>query len=200
MTEGDAGGGHEGTRQLLVSTTDPERVERRLHQRRGPDSRAGAEPPHVAPSDRATTRDQSPVWRVCGRPAVRLRLDSHRAGWQNRNIVTRAVPILGAVPANRRCPAAGRARFAASRARAPTSWTGRLRRMLCPATHSGLGSLSLHAWAWRSTSMPLPIAARRLASGPQARRAMRRPDSPGRTLADRPDTMHFRAPSVMPVG
>jgi hypothetical protein len=152
-----AGGGNDATRQLLVATTRPQQVER------------------LARNDAVRIRRLSPAPqtspRLVARPLeIKARFGEFAVGlpygsdwlrieprWLERNIVTRSVPILGAVTCNRRLFAplrrCERSRPAVSRA----SWTR-------PTTPDASrrdafrvpGRCRCTPGVWQSTSTPPP--------------------------------------------
>jgi D-alanyl-D-alanine carboxypeptidase len=190
-----AGGGNDATRQLLVATTRPQQVER------------------LARNDAVRIRRLSPAPqtspRLVARPLeIKARFGEFAVGlpygsdwirieprWLERNIVTRSVPILGAVTCNRRL-------FAPLRQALRTLERRGLARVVDPADYAGCfaprripgsGSLSLHAWG---LAIDINAATNpRLGDSRQDRRLVRAMEDAGFTWGGRwptvPDPMHF---------
>jgi D-alanyl-D-alanine carboxypeptidase len=196
LTGRDAGGGNDATRQLLVATTQPERVERRL-----------------AGNDAVRIRTLSPTLRTAPRLVARPLETKARFGefavglpygsdwirieprWLDRNIVTRSVPILGAVTCNRRLFAPLRHALRRLERRGLSSVVDRADYAGCfaPRRIPGSGSLSLHAWG---LAIDINAAANpRLGNSRQDRRLVRAMEGAGFTWGGRwptvPDPMHF---------
>ena len=194
----DAGGGRDGTRQLLVATTRPGALGRAL-PRDGARRRlttfgsaaAGALPGGIARPVELKQR--------FGEFAVRLPYGGDWIGidprWLRRNVVTRSVPILGPVTCHRRLIGPLRRALAGLTRR-------RLGRVVDPGDYAGCfaprripqsGSLSLHAWG---LAIDVNAAANpqfgRSRQDPRLVRAMERA---GFTWGGRwptaPDPMHF---------
>jgi D-alanyl-D-alanine carboxypeptidase len=195
LTRADSGA-EEGTRQLLVATTEPERTQR-LFSRKG---RVRVRP---------LSRTQPPTRRLIARPletktrfgefavglpygADWIHIDPH---WLRRNIVTRTVPILGSVTCNRQIfPPLHRALRALER-RGLSHVVDRADYAGCfaPRRIPSSGALSLHAWG-----LPIDINASanpRLGESSQDRRLVRAMENAGFTWGGRwptvPDPMHF---------
>jgi hypothetical protein len=196
LTGRGAGGGNDGTRQLLVATTRPERVERRL-----------------ARNDAVRIRTLSPIRRTSSRLIARPLETKARFGefavglpygsdwirieprWLDRNIVTRSVPILGAVTCNRRLFAPLRRALRTLERRGLSSVVDRADYAGCfaPRRIPSSGSLSLHAWG---LAIDINAAANpRLGDSRQDRRLVRAMEDAGFTWGGRwptvPDPMHF---------
>ncbi len=196
LTGRDAGGGNDATRQLLVATTQPERVERRLA--RNDAVRIGTLSPTLRTSPRLVARPLETKARF-GEFAVGLpyrsdwiRIDPR---WLDRNIVTRSVPILGAVTCNRRLFAPLRHALRRLERRGLSSVVDRADYAGCfaPRRIPGSGSLSLHAWG---LAIDINAAANpRLGDSRQDRRLVRAMEGAGFTWGGRwptvPDPMHF---------
>jgi D-alanyl-D-alanine carboxypeptidase len=192
----DAGGGSEGTRQLLVATTQPERVERRLA--RNDAVRIRTLSPTLRTSPRLVAR-QLEIKARFGEFAVGLPYGSDwirvEPRWLDRNIVTRSVPILGAVTCNRRLFAPLRRALRTLERRGLSSVVDRGDYAGCfaPRRIPGSGSLSLHAWG---LAIDINAAANpRLGDSRQDRRLVRAMEDAGFTWGGRwptvPDPMHF---------
>ena len=196
LTGRDAGGSNDATRQLLVKTTQPERVERRL-----------------ARNDAVRVRTLSPTLRTTPRLVARPLETKARFGefavglpygsdwiriqprWLDRNIVTRSVPILGAVTCNRRLFGPLRRALRTLERRGLSSVVDRADYAGCfaPRRIPGSGSLSLHAWG---LAIDINAAANpRLGDSRQDRRLVRAMEEAGFTWGGRwptvPDPMHF---------
>jgi hypothetical protein len=196
LTSRGSGGGNDATRQLLVATTQPERVERRLA--RNDAVRIRNLSPGSQTSPRLIARPLETKARF-GEFAVALPYGSDwiriEPRWLDRNIVTRSVPILGAVTCNRRL-------FAPLRRALRTLVRRGLSRVVDRADYAGCftprripgsGSLSLHAWG---LAIDINAAANpRLGDSRQDRRLVRAMEDAGFTWGGRwptvPDPMHF---------
>jgi hypothetical protein len=190
------GRGNDATRQLLVATTRPERVERRL-----------------AGNDAVRIRTLSPTLRTSSRLVARPLETKARFGefavglpygsdwirieprWLDRNIVTRSVPILGSVTCNRRlfAPLRRALRTLDRRALSDVVDRGDYAGCFAPRRIPGSGSLSLHAWG---LAIDINAAANpRLGDSRQDRRLVRAMEDAGFTWGGRwptvPDPMHF---------
>ena len=190
------GRGNDATRQLLVATTRPERVERRLA---GNDAvRIRTLSPTLRTSPRLVARPLE-TKASFGEFAVGLPYGSDwiriEPRWLDRNIVTRSVPILGSVTCNRRLfPPLRRAlrtleRRGLSSVVDPDDYAG----CFAPRRIPGSGSLSLHAWG---LAIDINAAANpRLGDSRQDRRLVRAMEDAGFTWGGRwptvPDPMHF---------
>jgi hypothetical protein len=191
-----AGGGKEATRQLVVATTEPKRIERRFGRsdlvRIRPLSLSGASGPRLVarPLEIKARFGEFAVDLPYGSDWIRI--DPH---WLGRNIVTRRVPILGAVTCNRRLiPPLRRAQRALER-RGLARVVDRADYAGCfaPRRIPGSGSLSLHAWG---LAIDINAAANpRLGESRQDRRLVRAMEDAGFTWGGRwptvPDPMHF---------
>jgi hypothetical protein len=196
LTMRDARGGNDGTGQLLVATTAPQRVARRLAGRDAVRVRT------LAPGGRTLPR-------MIARPLeVKARFGEFAVGlpygsdwiridpsWLRRNVVTRSVPILGAVTCNRRLfPPLRRAlRTLARRGLSPVVDRADYAGCQAPRRIPGSGSLSLHAWG---LAIDLNAAANpRLRDSAQDPRLVRAMEEAGFTWGGRwltvPDPMHF---------
>jgi D-alanyl-D-alanine carboxypeptidase len=196
LTGRDAGGSNDATRQLLVKTTQPERVERRL-----------------ARNDAVRIRTLSPTLRTTPRLVARPLETKAKFGefavglpygsdwirieprWLDRNVVTRSVPILGAVTCNRRLFAPLRRALRSLERRGLSSVVDRADYAGCfaPRRIPGSGSLSLHAWG---LAIDINAAANpRLGNSRQDRRLVRAMEGAGFIWGGRwptvPDPMHF---------
>jgi hypothetical protein len=196
LTARDAGAGRPATRQLLAATTRPARVERRLAGREGVRIRMLS--PTLRASPRLIARPLEIKARF-GEFAVALPYGSDwiriEPRWLARNVVTRSVPILGAVTCNRRL-------FGPLRRALGTLVRRRLARVVDRADYAGCyaprripgsGSLSLHAWG---LAIDVNAAANpRLGDSRQDRRLVRAMEDAGFTWGGRwptvPDPMHF---------
>jgi hypothetical protein len=190
------GRGNDATRQLLVATTRPERVERRL-----------------AGNDAVRIRTLSPTLRTSSRLVARPLETKARFGefavglpygsdwirieprWLDRNIVTRSVPILGSVTCNRRlfAPLRRALRTLDRRGLSDVVDRGDYAGCFAPRRIPGSGSLSLHAWG---LAIDINAAANpRLGDSRQDRRLVRAMEDAGFTWGGRwptvPDPMHF---------
>ena len=196
LTGADAAGGNAGTRQLLVATTRPERVERRLP--RNDAVRVRTLSPTLRASPRLIARPLEIKARF-GEFAVGLPYGSDwiriEPRWMDRNIVTRPVPILRAVTCNRRLFAPLRRALRSLERRGLARVVDRTDYAGCfaPRRIPGSGSLSLHAWG-----LAIDINARanpRLGDSRQDRRLVRAMEDAGFTWGGRwpsvPDPMHF---------
>ena len=195
VTAGDADG-NEATRQLLVATTAPERVQRRLP--RGEDVRVRTLSPTLQTSPRLIARPLETKARF-GEFAVGLPYGSDwiriEPAWLDRNVVTRSVPILGSVTCNRRLFGPLRRALRALERRGLSRVVDRADYAGCyaPRRIPGSGSLSLHAWG---LAIDLNAAANpRLGDSRQDRRLVRAMEDAGFTWGGRwptvPDPMHF---------
>lgn len=196
LTGRAAGGHNEGTRQLLVATTEPERVVRRLPR-----------------NDALRIRTLSPTGRTSPRLIARPLETKARFGefavglpygpdwirieprWLERNVVTRSVPILGAVTCNRRLLSPLRRALRTLERRELSSVVDRADYAGCfaPRRIPGSGSLSLHAWG---LAIDINAAANpRLGDSRQDGRLVRAMEDAGFTWGGRwptvPDPMHF---------
>jgi D-alanyl-D-alanine carboxypeptidase-like protein len=196
LTGRDGGDGNDATRQLLVATTRPEMVERKL-----------------ARNDAVRIRPLSPTLRTSPRLVAlpletKARFGEFAVGlpyrsdwirieprWLDRNIVTRSVPILGAVTCNRRLFAPLRRALRTLERRGLSSVVDRADYAGCfaPRRIPGSGSLSLHAWG---LAIDINAAANpRLGDSRQDRRLVRAMEDAGFTWGGRwptvPDPMHF---------
>jgi len=196
LTGRDAGGGNDATRQLLVATTQPERVERRLA--RNDAVRIRTLSPTLRTSPRLIARPLETKARF-GEFAVGLPYGSDwiriEPRWLDRNIVTRSVPILGTVTCNRRLFAQLRRALRTLERRGLSSVVNRADYAGCfaPRRIPGSGSLSLHAWG---LAIDINAAANpRLGDSRQDRRLVRAMEDAGFTWGGRwptvPDPMHF---------
>ena len=187
---------NEATRQLLVATTAPERVQRRLP--RGDGVRVRTLSPTLQTSPRLIARPLETKERF-GEFAVGLPYGSDwiriEPGWLDRNVVTRSVPILGSVTCNRRLFAPLRRALRALERRGLSRVVDRADYAGCyaPRRIPGSGSLSLHAWG---LAIDLNAAANpRLGGSRQDRRLVRAMEDAGFTWGGRwptvPDPMHF---------
>ena len=189
------------TGQLLVATTQPRRIERRLAS--DETARVQTVSPAVNPSTRLIARAVEIKARF-GEFAVRLPYGEDwigiEPGWLRRNVVTRTVPILGAVTCNRRLfPPLRRAlrtleRRGLSRIVNRSDYAG----CYAPRRIPGSGSLSLHAWG---LAIDLNAAANpRLRGSRQDRRLVAAMEDAGFTWGGRwptvPDPMHFELHSL----
>jgi D-alanyl-D-alanine carboxypeptidase-like protein len=196
LTRSDAGGGNQATRQLLVATEHPERVARRLG--RSDAVRVRTLSPTLSTSPRLVARPLEIKARF-GEFAVGLPYDSDwiriEPRWLDRNIVTRSVPILGAVTCNRRVMEPLRRALRSLERRGLASVVDRADYAGCfaPRRIPGSGSLSLHAWG---LAIDINAAANpRLGESRQDRRLVRAMEAAGFTWGGRwptvPDPMHF---------
>ncbi len=196
LTGRDAGGGNDATRQLLVATTQPERVERRLP--RNGAVRIRTLSPTLRTSPRLVARPLETKARF-GEFAVGLPYGSDwiriEPRWLDRNIMTRSVPILGAVTCNRRLFAPLRRALRRLERRGLSSVVDRADYAGCfaPRRIPGSGALSLHAWG---LAIDINAAANpRLGDSRQDRRLVRVMEEAGFTWGGRwptvPDPMHF---------
>jgi hypothetical protein len=197
LTGRDAGGANDTTRQLLVATTRPERVERRL-ARNNDAVRIRALSPALRASPRLVARPLEIKARF-GEFAVALPYGSDwiriEPRWLEGNVVTRAVPILGAVTCNRRLFAPLRRALRTLQRRGLSNVVDRTDYAGCfaPRRIPGSGSLSLHAWG---LAIDINAAANpRLGDSRQDRRLVRAMEDAGFTWGGRwptvPDPMHF---------
>ena len=200
LTQRDADAPRGATGQLLVATTEPDRVERRLARNDGVRIRA------LSPGLGTGLRT---VPRLVARPLeIKARFGEFAVGlpygtdwirieprWLRRNVVTRSIPILGAVTCNRRLfPPLRRALRALAR-RGLSHVVDRADYAGChaPRRIPGSGALSLHAWG---LAIDLNAAANpRLGGSRQDRRLVRAMEEAGFTWGGRwptvPDPMHF---------
>ena len=150
---------------------------------------------NLAPAGRAAARNQGTVRRVRGGPAVRLRLDPHRAALvrpQHRDPISADPRRRHLQPAAVRAAAPRAAHARAPRAferRGPSDYAG----CFAPRRIPGSGSLSLHAWG---LAIDINAAANpRLGDSRQDRRLVRAMEDAGFTWGGRwptvPDPMHF---------
>jgi D-alanyl-D-alanine carboxypeptidase len=196
LTGRDAGGGNGPTRQLLVATTRPERVERRLA--RNDAVRIRTLSPTLRTSPRLVARPLETKARF-GEFAVGLPYGSDwiriEPRWLDRNVVTRSVPILGAVTCNRRLFPPLRRALRRLERRGLSNVVDRADYAGCfaPRRIPGSGSLSLHAWG---LAIDINAAANpQLGASRQDRRLVRAMEDAGFTWGGRwptvPDPMHF---------
>jgi hypothetical protein len=196
LTGRDAGGGKDPTRQLLVATTRPERVERRLARNHAVRIRTLS--PTLRTSPRLVARPLETKVRF-GEFAVGLPYGSDwiriEPRWLDRNIVTRSVPILGAVTCNRRLFPPLRRALGRLERRGLSNVVDRADYAGCfaPRRIPGSGSLSLHAWG---LAIDINAAANPQLSGSrQDRRLVRAMENAGFAWGGRwptvPDPMHF---------
>jgi hypothetical protein len=196
LTRRGAGGGNDGTEQLLVATTRPERVERRLP--RNDAVRIRTLSPTLRTSPRLVARPLETKARF-GEFAVGLPYGSDwiriEPRWLERNIVTRSVPILGTVTCNRRLfgPLRRALRMVERRGLSSVVDRGDYAGCFAPRRIPGSGSLSLHAWG---LAIDINAAANpRLGDSRQDRRLVRAMEDAGFTWGGRwptvPDPMHF---------
>jgi hypothetical protein len=191
-----AGSENDATRQLLVATTKPERVERRLARSGAVRIRTLSAGPQTSP--RLITRPLETKARF-GEFAVALPYGSDwiriEPRWLDRNIVTRSLPILGTVTCNRRLFAPLRRALNTLERRGLSRVVDRSDYAGCfaPRRIPGSGSLSLHAWG---LAIDINAAANpRLGDSRQDRRLVRAMEDAGFTWGGRwptvPDPMHF---------
>jgi D-alanyl-D-alanine carboxypeptidase-like protein len=196
LTRSDTGAGNQATRQLLVATERPERVARRLG--RSDAVRVRTLSPSLRTSPRLVARPLEIKARF-GEFAVGLPYDSDwiriEPRWLDRNIVTRSVPILGAVTCNRRIVEPLRRALRSLEQRGLSNVVDRADYAGCfaPRRIPGSGSLSLHAWG---LAIDINAAANpRLGDSRQDRRLVRAMEAAGFTWGGRwptvPDPMHF---------
>ena len=200
LSRGQAGG-RDGTGQLLVATTRPQRIIGRFAGSSGVRVRSVA--PGVSSSPALVARAVEVKARF-GEFAVRLPYGEDwigvEPGWLRRNVVTRSVPILGPVTCNRRLfPPLRRAlrtleRRGLSRLVDRADYAG----CYAPRRIPGSGSLSLHAWG---LAIDLNAAANpRLRGSRQDRRLVRAMEDAGFTWGGRwptvPDPMHFELHAI----
>jgi hypothetical protein len=196
LRRGDAGRATPATRQLLVATEQPERVARRLG--RSDAVRVRTLSPTLRTSPRLVARPLEIKARF-GEFAVGLPYDSDwiriEPRWLDRNIVTRSVPILGAVTCNRRVMEPLRRALRSLERRGLARVVDRADYAGCfaPRRIPGSGSLSLHAWG---LAIDINAAANpRLGESRQDRRLVRAMEAAGFTWGGRwptvPDPMHF---------
>jgi hypothetical protein len=196
LTRRDAGAGRRGTRQLLVATSQPERVARGLG--RGGRVRIRTLSPTLRTSPRLVARPLE-TKAAFGEFAVALPYGADwiriEPGWLKRNVVTQPVPILGNVTCNRRLlPPLRRALHALERRGLahvvdPGDYAG----CFAPRRIPTSGSLSLHSWG---LAIDINAAANpRLGESRQDRRLVRVMEAAGFTWGGRwptvPDPMHF---------
>ena len=189
------GGGRPGTEQLLVRTTRPDRIERRLA---GNDAVRVRNASRVRSSPALVARPLE-IKAQFGEFAVRLPYGSDwigiEPGWLRRNVVTRSVPILGPVTCNRRLFGPLRRALRALERRGLSHVVDRTDYAGChaPRRIPGSGSLSLHAWG---LAIDLNAAANpRLRGSRQDSRLVDAMEDAGFTWGGRwptvPDPMHF---------
>ena len=196
-----AGATPAATQQVLVATTQPERIARRFAGDDGVRVRTAAGTPRSGP--RMIARPIEIKARF-GEFAVRLPYGTDwigiEPGWLRRNVVTRSVPILGSVSCNRRLIGPLRRAMRALTRRGlghvvdPGDYAG----CYAPRRIPGSGSLSLHAWG---LAIDLNAAANpRLGGSRQDRRLVRAMEEAGFTWGGRwptvPDPMHFELHAV----
>ena len=194
-------GDRSGTEQLLVRTTRPQRIERRL---------AGDEAVRVRNASRRVSSSRALIARPLeikaqfGEFAVRLPYGTDwigiEPGWLRRNVVTRTVPILGAVTCNRRLFAPLRRALRTLERRGLSRVVDRADYAGChaPRRIPGSGSLSLHAWG---LAIDLNAAANpRLRGSRQDSRLVHAMEDAGFTWGGRwptvPDPMHFELHAI----
>jgi hypothetical protein len=196
LTRRDAGGSNDPTRQLLVATTRPERVERTLARKDAVRIRALS--PTLRTSPRLVARPLETKARF-GEFAVGLPYGSDwiriEPRWLDRNVVTRSVPILGGVTCNRRLFPPLRRALRTLERRGLSGVVDRSDYAGCfaPRRIPGSGSLSLHAWG---LAIDINAAANpQLGDSRQDRRLVRAMEGAGFTWGGRwptvPDPMHF---------
>jgi hypothetical protein len=189
------GGGRPGTEQLLVRTTRPDRIERRLA---GNDAVRVRNASRVRSSPALVARPLE-IKAQFGEFAVRLPYGPDwigiEPGWLRRNVVTRSVPILGPVTCNRRLFGPLRRALRALERRGLSRVVDRTDYAGChaPRRIPGSGSLSLHAWG---LAIDLNAAANpRLRGSRQDSRLVEAMEDAGFTWGGRwptvPDPMHF---------
>jgi hypothetical protein len=197
LRAGDAGGKRAGTRQLLVATTRPERLARALPRdgvRRLSPLRGGTPaglPAGIArPVELKQRFGEFPVRLPYGADWITI-----HPRWLARNVVSRRVPILGAVTCHRRLIGPLRRALRDLERR-------RLGHVVDPGDYAGCfaprripqsGSLSLHAYG---LAIDINAAANpQFASSRQDRRLVRAMEAAGFTWGGRwptaPDPMHF---------
>ena len=194
-------GGRPGTQQLLVTTTQPERIHRRLA---GDDAvRVRTVTTRVRSAPQLIARPLEVKQRF-GEFAVRLPYGADwigvEPGWLRRNVVTRSVPILGAVTCNKRLFPPLRRALRALERRGLSGVVDRADYAGChaPRRIPGSGSLSLHAWG---LAIDLNAAANpRLRGSRQDSRLVNAMEDAGFTWGGRwptvPDPMHFELHAV----
>ena len=201
LSDSEDVGPRDGTEQLLVTTTQPERIARRLARTDAVRVRT------VSPgSDKLAQADCTTVEIKArfGEFAVRLPYGEDWIGidpaWLRRNVVTRPVPILGAVTCNRRLFPPLRRALSMLERRGLSRVVDRADYAGChaPRRIPGSGSLSLHAWG---LAIDLNAAAnQRLRGSRQDRRLVRAMEDAGFTWGGRwptvPDPMHFELHAV----
>jgi D-alanyl-D-alanine carboxypeptidase len=196
LTDDGAGGVRDGTRQLVVATTRPERVKRTLARKDAVRIRTLA--PTTQASPRLIARPLETKARF-GEFAVGLPYGSDwiriEPRWLDRNIVTRSVPILGPITCNRRLFAPLRRALRSLERRRLSNVVDRADYAGCfaPRRIPGSGSLSLHAWG---LAIDINAAANpRLGDSRQDHRLVRAMEGAGFTWGGRwptvPDPMHF---------
>jgi hypothetical protein len=201
LTTSRAAGGRDRTEQLLVTTTRPERIERRFAREDG--VRVRSVSPSVTSSPRLIARPVEIKARF-GEFAVRLPYGEDWIGidpaWLRRNVVTQSVPILGAVTCNRRLLPPLRRALRTLERRGLSHVVDRADYAGChaPRRIPGSGSLSLHAWG---LAIDINAAAnQRLRGSRQDRRLVRAMEEAGFTWGGRwptvPDPMHFELHAV----
>ena len=201
----EVGGGRDGTAQLLITTTRPERIARRFA--RASSVRVRSVSPNVTSSPRLIARPMEIKSRF-GEFAVRLPYGEDWIGidpaWLRRNVVTRPVPILGSVTCNRRLFPPLRRALRTLQRRGLARVVDRADYAGChaPRRIPGSGSLSLHAWG---LAIDLNAAAnQRLGGSRQDRRLVRAMEDAGFTWGGRwptvPDPMHFELHTVPGAG
>jgi D-alanyl-D-alanine carboxypeptidase len=201
LRPGDAGASR--TSQLLVATTAPGRIARRLPpdgatRVRRFEAGAGSTPALVArPAELKARFGEFAVGLPYGEDWIDI-----EPGWLRRNIVTRPVPILGAVSCHRRFIAPLRRALGRLERRGLSRLvdSGDYAGCYAPRRIPGSGSLSLHAWGLAidlNASANPPLG--RSNQDPRLVRAMERA---GFTWGGRwptaPDPMHFELHAVPP--
>ena len=189
--------------QLLVATTNPRRIADALPADDATHVRRFS--PNVGPS-RARIARPAEVKARFGEFAVRLPYGRDRIGidprWLRRNIVTRLVPILGAVTCHRRFIPPLRRALAELERRGLSRLVDRGDYAGCyaPRRIPSSGSLSLHAWG-----VAVDLNARAnppLRASAQDPRLVRAMEEAGLTWGGRwptaPDPMHFELHVVRP--
>jgi D-alanyl-D-alanine carboxypeptidase-like protein/MacB-like protein len=191
------------TQQLLVSTTQPGRIARRLPRddatrvRRVAASRGSAPTLIARPLEIKARFGEFAVRLPYGTDWIRV-----EPGWLRRHVVTRSVPILGAVTCNRRLfgPLRGAMRALERRGLSHVVDRGDYAGCYAARRIPGSGSLSLHAWG---LAIDLNAAANpRLGSSRQDRGLVRAMEGAGFIWGGRwptaPDPMHFELHTAPP--
>lgn len=199
----DARGPLSRAAQLLVATTKPQHIADTLPADDATHVRSFS--PNVGPS-RARIARPAEVKARFGEFAVRLPYGRDRIGidprWLRRNIVSRPVPILGAVTCHRRFIPPLRRALAELERRGLSRLVDRGDYAGCyaPRRIPSSGSLSLHAWG-----LAIDLNARvnpPLGASDQDPRLVRAMEEAGLTWGGRwptaPDPMHFELHAVQP--